>query len=708
MAELHEALKYLGPAKWTDIPTEGPDLEAYLTDLLEHTQLVLDSVPLPAPDDAPQKPQAKPPNAATKASEVTLSSERPPAVPFGHEKFQKEWGKPLKIKAQENALGLSVYKMSGKDSRGAWFARRSIHEGIGFKKFKRSLQMEFEKSLQESGPPGTGNVRGIGGEERVEQIKTEKGNLEVYRLSAQFPGPTAARDFVTMLVTSDKALRTESDQTPARHHIMVSRPCDHPSTQPQTGFVRGFYESIEFIREVPRAIRATQSSVDLVDQKHGQKQNQSVRSHEDGSGRARASTVDDRAASTSNLPDQDEPEDNPVEWIMVTRSDPGGGIPRFLVERGTPSSICGDAVKFIDWACQNTDGEQLKAASSSRPQPSRKESHQSWKGKGLAGIDEHEQESKPQTGEAVASSSANQPPVAQTTETTQQEGWYGAIAGAAASLKAYTPQVVLNHLPVGSESQTAEVVEDDAGLTSPQAAVGMSADSRSYRSTTSFASAEDHLTSSSEEEGEESSIDSTTMAAHGLTGSSEHVNREKQLRHLDDKKQALNEKFAASRAKLDDAKAKQAEADSKEYAKAVEKHDRELKKQEAKYKKELAKIEKKQDKERKKAVERQKKLVDKDEKTRLTRERDEARQELELAKQEAASLRTIVMDLQKENTALVIKLGKAGLSNTIDLESGTRSRGSSLSRKEKKELKEKDLALASAADSVKSSETTKS
>ncbi len=43
-------------------------------------------------------------------------------------------------------------------------------------------------------------------------------------------------------------------------------------------------------------------------------------------------------------------ESNLVEWIMITRSDPGGGIPRFMVERGTPGSIASDAVKFLDWA----------------------------------------------------------------------------------------------------------------------------------------------------------------------------------------------------------------------------------------------------------------------------------------------------------------------------------------------------------------------
>ena len=48
--------------------------------------------------------------------------------------------------------------------------------------------------------------------------------------------------------------------------------------------------------------------------------------------------------------EDDELERNPVEWLMVTRSDPGGGIPRFMVERNTPASITADANKFAEWA----------------------------------------------------------------------------------------------------------------------------------------------------------------------------------------------------------------------------------------------------------------------------------------------------------------------------------------------------------------------
>lgn len=147
----------------------------------------------------------------------------------------------------------------------------------------------------------------------------------VYLLSAQFPGPTAPRDFVTCLLTSDEGLTDSSvphngaekgNGSIPRHHMVISIPVDHPDAPPRTGLVRGQYESVEMIREIPIA-----------------------------EARERGFTGDNDSNGTSRTTDA-----NPVEWIMITRSDPGGGLPRFMVERGTPGSIASDAVKFIDWA----------------------------------------------------------------------------------------------------------------------------------------------------------------------------------------------------------------------------------------------------------------------------------------------------------------------------------------------------------------------
>lgn len=163
------------------------------------------------------------------------------------------------------------------------------------------MMKEFPESLEVQGGPGEGNIRGIGGDQRLEDMTVEGvGKLEVYQLSAQFPGPTSPREFITMLITSPNCLTDASQVGSAipRHYMVVSIPVDHPNAPPRDGMVRGFYESIEMIREIP-------------------------------------------------LPGNDDPETNPVEWIMVTRSDPGGGIPRFIVERNVPSSIVQDRKSVV-------------------------------------------------------------------------------------------------------------------------------------------------------------------------------------------------------------------------------------------------------------------------------------------------------------------------------------------------------------------------
>jgi len=76
-------------------------------------------------------------------------------------------------------LDMSVYKMGGKDGRGAWFARRSVHEGLGFKRWKAALMREFPKTMETQGGPGEGNIRGIGGEVRVAEESVDRvGKME--------------------------------------------------------------------------------------------------------------------------------------------------------------------------------------------------------------------------------------------------------------------------------------------------------------------------------------------------------------------------------------------------------------------------------------------------------------------------------------------------------------------------------------------------
>lgn len=397
MAALHSALQSLGPCHFADLPTSSLELETYVGNLFSQSQLILESVPIPPPEDKPNTHESTASSAvaaasASKASEVTPSLERSAPPTPEHYVLQKEWGKPIKLASKDNSLSMAVYKLSGKDSRGAWFARRSVHEGIGFSQFKKSMQKEFEESLAVKGGPGAGNVRGIGGDRKLEDFSISgKARVEVFELSAQFPGPTTPRDFVTLLITSSEGIKYEEGSGKGglrpRHYIVISKPCDHPEAQPRDGYVRGNYESLELIREVPRRPRRTRSSRDMSALGSGRKSplpksnqtNQAYTAHledktssdqclppvsrENSRRRGKTmsflgSTTDPNQTNWSGRDDGYDAEQNPVEWIMVTRSDPGGSVPRFMVERGTPTAIVADAYKFLDWACQKQHDEE--------------------------------------------------------------------------------------------------------------------------------------------------------------------------------------------------------------------------------------------------------------------------------------------------------------------------------------------------------------
>lgn len=163
MAALHDALKTLGPIDFEQ--TNLDDLKPFLSDAFSNAQLIVDSVPIPAPSGA-SSPETGRSRSASSASEISLSSARPASPPADVEALQKEW-KQVKLNAKDNPLGMSVYKASGKDGKGAWFARRSVHEGLGFTKWRKGLEREFPETMKVQGNPGEGNIRGIGGERRV-------------------------------------------------------------------------------------------------------------------------------------------------------------------------------------------------------------------------------------------------------------------------------------------------------------------------------------------------------------------------------------------------------------------------------------------------------------------------------------------------------------------------------------------------------------
>lgn len=545
--------------------------------------------------------------------------------------------------------------------------------------------------------------------------------MAVYHLSAQFPGPTAPRDFLTLLMTSDSALvgsgstqslsamtsentrSTQFNPVP-RHFMVVSRPCIHPDCPPRDGYIRGQYESIEFIREIPVRPKKSSSTTELLKARHPRgssslhRKSLSRELHEEdyaGStsddtrsenlemnasirGRRRGRTIsfaESRGFSAkgeamdANRAESDElDETNPVEWIMVTRSDPGGSVPRFLVERGTPGGIVSDASKFVDWAFKKEHPELKEEVEERKEDMRGNEGHngkdqelEAYQTNGhLAGLNDNERQAKPgiQAAKSDITSSAKAPEHG-------QGSLFASVANVAYSgIETYAPQIVINHLPGhhATLSHAPSAVPDGSDVNSRDGIQhgrdsGDALSIRSSSSVASFASAEDHFEDCSSVH---STSDSVSASMTQAKDASDMTEQEKELAKLEDRKRTLDEKLAKVRDKEAKDKEEMTSREGERLRKAEEKHAREVQKQEQKYQKEVARLEAKRARESAKEEERRRKIEDKDEKARLSREKEQYRQQLEVVSRERDLLKEQVGALQKENTALVAKIGKMG------------------------------------------------
>ncbi|KAI9706182.1 MAG: hypothetical protein M1820_004943 [Bogoriella megaspora] len=654
MSQLPNALSTLGPLNFTDLP-QDVNLNAYMSDAFAQAEVIANSVPPPPGGDdfLSSKPSISHPNSAHDAASMTVSLARPPPMQPSHMELQKAWGKPMKINPKENPLEIALYKMAGHDRHGAWFARSSVHEGLGFDKWRRAMRQEFAESTSVEGGPGAGAIRGLAGDVRLEQKEVEGvGTVEVFQLSAQFPGPVAPREFITCLMTSESGLsdasapHVDSPSVPKkipRHFLVVSRPCSHPDAPERNGYVRGQYESIEIIREIPLARPRTASNTDRPN---------SPKSPSRAEGpNAKGETVD--------LNEDDEAELNPVQWIMVTRSDPGGGIPRFMVERGTPSSIIADASKFLNWACSRDflkDGEQTEGSRISKDL----DGHRSEKGEieqaeingHLAGLEDlSRRTSTTMTGQydnrKTPSPDHNREP--------------GIISQIGDVVESYTPQFIKDE--VSSLQPTPSTRRRSSS----------SSESTSSSSMQSFADAEQFNTApepppSDSHDLAHRPIDSTSSLslASGVSPSPSSTNlqrsstgsHEKELQKLDQRRRTLDDKLLQQKQKEEEKRSKESEKTNADQAKAAEKHDREVKKFEEKHQKELRKLEAKREKEAKKIEAKKKKAEEKDAWTRLKQENAGYKERIGYWERENDVLRQQLGELQKENTELVTRLGR--------------------------------------------------
>ncbi|KAK2595750.1 hypothetical protein QQS21_006576 [Conoideocrella luteorostrata] len=635
MTSHHEPFKALAPIAWNDVPQK--DLKTFIDDAFSQAQIVIDSIPSAVTATKPAatgRARAKTDSAVvyTDAQRALSLSNSPASVGLSTQ-LQREW-KEIKTNPKENPLAINVYKLSGKDGKGAWFARRSVHEGLSFEQWKTGLQREFEESMKVQGSPGSGNIRGIGADRNVEHhVVGDAGHVDVFQLSAQFPGPTAPRDFITLLITSDLAhLKPDNQQQALRQYMVVSKPCVHPDCPPRQGIIRGQYESVEIIREIPvenepSINKRSLSSADLTSEE------------------SRQSTTINRTGVDLEAP-------RAIEWLMITRSDPGGSVPRFLIEKGTPPGIVGDAGKFLKWVSSTTSRDGTV-----RPLEETKHLN----GNNARNLN---------FPAATVAPNGSSPTVTYSQDSQQDvrdhdagysdwipssTGLYGIITGAfgvAGSIATGLKSQFSNPLSfnssqdslTGSQPIPEEGDEDDEAKS----------DTSSIRS---FTSALEKSVTGEKPAGSSISDESKSQRLQPM---------EKDLQKLLGRRQKLEKSYTEFQERMQTKRLEEQEKDATSQAKLREKHDKEVAKQEAKYKREIRKLEEKREAEERKAEARRIKAVERQEKSSLTLELEKVRAEKDVALKEIELLRGQVGELQAQNTALVAKLGRLGAFNRAD------------------------------------------
>lgn len=659
----HDPLKALGPIDWSDVPQDN--LNHFLSSTFSQAQTVINSIPIPPKQNRP--PQTGRVRSHTDSSVNTgfdpsrrsgrqhanttaAADNEAAAIAAAHAaQLQKEW-KEVKITPRDNPLDISVYKLSAKDGRGAWFARRSIHNEIPFDKFKLGLEREFAETMKNTTGPGTGNVRGIGAERRAEHVLCEGlGKAEVWLLSAQFPGPTTPRDFVTLLLTSSSD-DSKKGKVP-RQFMVVSKPCNHPDCQPRSGYIRGCYESVEIIREVPTEgpIRRVRSSVDLrrEDIKPPSQQSKDIVSRS-AAGRAAVEPEQNLARSMSELLPRDADDDSgvdipgmktdmAVEWIMITRSDPGGSVPRFMVEKGTPGGIVNDAGRFLNWL-------ELKKADDFQDSGDNNFKEEAMQSERVIDTSAEKGQTPP---ELTAQKKTNNAAVQ---EQVPPSGLYSMITGVlGAASSAVAARLPNFPYPPGTETDpenTTEVSDtesEDSFASAPEPEEPTSLGER-------IISGGD-LTSLHSSKSEESATKASA------------TQHEKQLKKLVERYRKLEEKMARQQERSLQGKQHQG---NDGLAKLKEKHEKEVARQEENYRKEMRKLEEKRLKEERKAEERRKKEAEKEAKNNLTLELERTRVERDMALKQIDILKEQVGELQAQNTKLVANLGKLGVLGKTD------------------------------------------
>ncbi|KAL9119469.1 MAG: hypothetical protein Q9187_003974, partial [Circinaria calcarea] len=440
--------------------------------------------------------------------------------------------------------------------------------------------------------------------------------------------------------------------------MVISKPCIHPDCLPREGFIRGQYESIEFIREIPfkptksasttdlshrGRVAGTPSSVDTEAVLRHARQKSADSPLSDG--RARGKTISfaesrGREAKGESLDLHDDVEDllAPVEWIMITRSDPGGSVPRFMVERGTPSGIVSDAGKFLDWVCKRSKAVLNEESINDIKDPTKAITEnetglEAYQTNGhLVGLDDREDFSHTLTPENPAQASLP----TERSVSSQSGGILSNLANVAySSIGTYAPQAVIdrlpNHTPSSFTSTAPSNPPPESQIKNTTTEAQIPSPATSTTSLASFASADSHLSSPT------TSLKSTTASTSSKPTPLSHHDHE--LAKLAARRAKVDAKLVKTRERETKNKEDLTSKELERLRKAEEKHARDIAKAEEKHAKEVAALEAKRKREEARAEERMKRTQDKDEKARLVREKEELRGALEMARKENAILK---------------------------------------------------------------------
>lgn len=455
--------------------------------------------------------------------------------------------------------------------------------------------------------------------------------------------------------------------------MSVSKPCVHPDCPNRQGFIRGQYESVEVIREIPveRPLRRTRSSIDLTsdDVERAELSKLAGNLGRDAMIRSATKLTSDKnfAGNLGESGDEKGTDDETmvmIEWIMITRSDPGGSVPRFMVEKGTPSGIVSDAGRFLKWInskepedfapSEDNNFKQEAVAEEEKKRDSLE--RQSLEGEGAAG---------PVVQPLIPESPAQQ------SEESTPSGFYGMIAGALGAAGSVV-SARISQLPFHASTKSNDVFEqeepsslndDTSSISSyasaqepPPASPSTIAEPDEIRGPESIRSV-GAVSNMSDGSSTLKAADSTPIST---TASGSSAQREKELKKLEERRRKLEEKLAKAQetaaARFNDEREKDAAAQAKQR----EKHERDLARQEEKYQRELRRLEERRVTEQRRQEERRRKQAEREEKARLAIDLERVTVERDVAVGQLALLRDQVGELQAQNTMLVARMGKLG------------------------------------------------